>query len=275
MVWLRVLAVLPDESKGAGLQITVGVPIVYDEAIKVLEVHYRNSSFDFDSLKLRNVTPVGIRYVSYCTTSVLCHKTFRAGNWIELEANGRNRLGGMTGFAKETYLITKIPLGAVHPSAETRDIYDGKLPRATSDELRALLAGGGTAKSNALSSEAFVIAARTELEAEGYSVAPLGADSGTLYTNARELKLTSKTVDCGKKWGMAFISDKRTETNVLIAVSNRDGAVNVQAAVGGILRISVPFGSGSADLMLTCKPTGVLEQEIATKIAPRVGLVAG
>jgi hypothetical protein len=269
-VGLEVFAVMPDESKGVGLRMTVGEPIAYDEAIKVLEVHYRNSAFDFDSLKLRNVTPTGIRYVAYCTTSVLCHKTFRAGNWVELESNGRNRLGGMTGFAKETYLITKIPPGAVHPSAETLDQYDGRLPRATSDELRTLLAGGVTVKANARSPEEFMTAVRTELEAGGFSVAPLGAVTGTLYTNARDLKLTSKTVDCGKKWGMGYIGDNRTETTVLIAVSNRDGAVNVQAAVGGVLRVSVPFGSGSADLTLTCKPTGVLEQDIATKIAARL-----
>jgi hypothetical protein len=46
-------------------------------------------------------------------------------------------------------------------------------------------------------------------------------------TSCTRQKLTAKTVDCGKKWGMAYIGDHRTETTVLIAVSDTTDAILV------------------------------------------------
>jgi hypothetical protein len=263
---IEVFSSVPEKYRGAMMKVSAGEPLRESEAIAVLVSHYKHTAIDSDSIKLRAVTLKGPRYMAYCAAGFGCNHAFRGGTLVELEVNGRNRMGGMTGFESEQYLITKVSLAASESAGVATEQVDGRAPRATADELRKSLSTGVTIKSEH-SPEEVLGAARTILEADGYVVGPFDPATGSLYTEVREIKLTSNHADCGKKWGMGYIGDKRTETTVLVAVSAKNGAVTVQAGVGGILRVNTPFGAGAADVTLTCNSNGALEQEIATKLA--------
>jgi hypothetical protein len=91
-------------------KLKLGEPVTKDEAIKVLEIYYRNTAFDFDSLKIRDIKIDTPRYAVWCSNPTIfgCLEwNGAAGTWVEYEVNGKNRSGGMTGYSKVIQLIRK------------------------------------------------------------------------------------------------------------------------------------------------------------------------
>jgi hypothetical protein len=260
---------IPPQYSGPMQKLAPGEPMSEEELGKVLEIHYKNSAFDFDTFRVRNLVASGPRYIAFCVVSgpfAPCTHKFRAGTWIDLETNGKNRLGGMTGFEPASLLITKESPGRDTQAVVSEQI-DGRAEAATTEELRNQLNAGVTIESDKPLTEVMT-AARSVLEAAGYAISSTSTDPTILYTDVRNLKLDSKTADCGKMLGMGYVGDKRTETNILIVVSYRDGHVTVQSGVGGIMRVTIPFGATrNADKILSCQSSGVIDKDIAEKIA--------
>lgn len=99
-----------------GTRVSPGCKMTEDEAMKVLELWFRRYSIDFESIKLRN-THVGDRqYVIWCHNPLffICSDwQIRAGTWVEYEVNGKNRMGGMTGYQREIKAIRKSPKNGI------------------------------------------------------------------------------------------------------------------------------------------------------------------
>jgi hypothetical protein len=261
----------PDKYKAEMARIPIGEPVTMEDATKVIEAYYKKTAFDFDSIKVRKLAVIGGRYLTWCTDYlVTClSRAHRAGTWIEFEVNGENRLGGMTGFEPVRILVTKVPASAAPESVASQTAVQGqgigRIPAATLELLKKELSTG-TMTIIDKSPQEILQTARQVLEEHGFAIVPGEEASNTLYTAPRQMKLTKKEADCGKMMGMGYIGDSRTETTVLVAVTAQQGTINVQAAIDGILRVNLPFGSGAGDKALTCKSTGVLDQLIATEI---------
>jgi hypothetical protein len=98
--------------KAAMARLTLGDEVTREEVIAVLDAHFHEVAFDYDSVKLRKLQVGARRYVSWCAAPGLfgaCYDTqFRAGTWVEFEVNGKNRHGGMVGFERNIVLIRKL-----------------------------------------------------------------------------------------------------------------------------------------------------------------------
>lgn len=100
----------PEEAKGSG--VTPGCKTTDAEAIAVLEAWYRKYSYDFDSIKLRNLSVGERHYIAWCSNPLfmLCSTwQIRAGTWVEYEVSGKNLHGGRTAFSREIKAIRKNP----------------------------------------------------------------------------------------------------------------------------------------------------------------------
>jgi hypothetical protein len=98
----------PDEAKGSG--VTIGCKTTETEAIAVLEAWYRKYSYDFDSIKIRNLSVGKQQYIVWCSNPLfmLCSTwEIRAGTWVEYEVSGKNLHGGRTAFSREIRAIRK------------------------------------------------------------------------------------------------------------------------------------------------------------------------
>jgi hypothetical protein len=263
---LEIFDAVPEKYRGDFLRKPSGELMGSDEVAKVLEIYYRESAFDFDSMKIRNLAIPGLRYVSVCDSFVVqcLTRTVRAGTFITYEVNSKNRLGGMTGFEGQQLLITMLPA-----TEETATTVPGRIPRATAEQLKGVLSDGYSAAVD-VPVDQVLRTAQTVLTKEGFTFAATGPAGSELYSDPLVLKLTSKQAGCGKLYGLAYVGDSRTETTVLAAVSAADGKLVVHLAVAGILRVDTPkifgAGGGPADKALTCTSTGALERELADKI---------
>lgn len=261
---LEIFNEVPEQYRGDFLRVPAGERVTTDEVAKILEVYYRDIAFDFDSMKLRNLEAPGLRYVSICDSFLVqCRtRTVHAGTLVTYEVNGKNREGGMTGFESRQLLITKVAA-----DAPTEPTAPGRIARATPEQLKTSLSDGYSTQIDRPVDEVLA-AARSVLSQAGFSITPSDLGGSGVVSDPRTLKLTSKQADCGKLYGLSYIGDKRTETTILMAVSDDNGNVRVRLAVNGILRVDMPklLGGGAADKALTCTSTGALEREFADKI---------
>lgn len=85
-------------------------PVSEEEAVKVLDVYYRNVAFDPDSIVVKDLTlgTHGVR--TWCMYRLFkkCGQFYgAAGTLVEFDVNGKNRSGGMTGYSHSVVLIRK------------------------------------------------------------------------------------------------------------------------------------------------------------------------
>jgi hypothetical protein len=102
----------PPEAFAEGFKaVNPGGTVTQDEALNVIKAQYRKTAFNFDSIKIRNFKVGSVSWVTWCSIPILfgcLERQFRAGTLVELEANGMNQSGGMTGFVTRHVLIRKV-----------------------------------------------------------------------------------------------------------------------------------------------------------------------
>lgn len=104
--------------------------------------------------------------------------------------------------------------------------------------------------------------ARLVLISEGYQIASSDADSGTISTAPRNLRVTPDTADCGTTMGIDYLKDNRTSTRVSYGLIIDDGKLTVKANVEGEYKP----GAVTQDMTLTCISRGLLEKNLFEKI---------
>jgi len=90
-------------------KLDMGEPMSESEVVQVLEIYFRHTAIDFESLKLRGMKTGEPVYALWCGEWFLVCLEGRgaAGTLVQFEVNGRNRQGGMTGYQARTLLIRK------------------------------------------------------------------------------------------------------------------------------------------------------------------------
>jgi hypothetical protein len=267
-----ITSTVPEVYKDDFAQLSAGEAVDVDEATKLLDAYYHEYAFDYDAVKIRALQVGGVSYAVRCTYDSLNRCTtrdVRVANLVSFEVNSKNRQGGMTGFENRMFLIAKISKGAV-PNKLIAVSDPGRIPPPTFEDMKNLL-GNGVALPINLSVDDALAAARAVLQRNGYSIKPSGDPQNEVWTLPRQLKLTSKEADCGKKLGLGYIGEKRTETFVVLKIAVDGNNIRGNMAVSGIQRLDMPkmVGGGAADNALKCSSTGVVEREIVTQIAAR------
>lgn len=90
-----------------------GADISQHEIEKVIDIYYKNSAYDYESIRLRNIS-IGYRqFITYCSTPVIwgiCDTGWVAvaGVPVFFDADGRNLSGGKTGYARVALMIRKV-----------------------------------------------------------------------------------------------------------------------------------------------------------------------
>lgn len=110
---------VPDKYRDAATGLNTGEPVTKEQALAVLDADYRDSAFDYDSVRLRGLTVQRPGFVAWCSNISLfgcLNRELRAGTWVEFEANGRNRQGGMTGFQRRIVMIRRVPAAPPAPA---------------------------------------------------------------------------------------------------------------------------------------------------------------
>lgn len=90
----------------------LGVEISKDEAARVLDVYYKAVSFDYSSVKIKNLNVSGLAYWYWCDNPLfgLCtsnSKHLFMGNNVVFQINAKNRSGGFTGYQDTLLLIRR------------------------------------------------------------------------------------------------------------------------------------------------------------------------
>lgn len=97
-------------------KLKLGGLVLKDEAIKVLEIYYRNTAIDFGSIVIRDVkVDTEPKYAVWCGNPFIlgCLEwKGAAGTLVEYAINGKNRSGGMAGFKNTYQLIRKFSTAA-------------------------------------------------------------------------------------------------------------------------------------------------------------------
>ncbi|MFZ5544020.1 MAG: hypothetical protein ACOZJZ_10715 [Pseudomonadota bacterium] len=112
---------VPEKYRDAAAGLNTGEPVTKEQALAVLDADYRDSAFDYDSVRLRGLAVQRRGFVAWCSNISLfgcLNRELRAGTWVEFEANGRNRQGGMTGYQRRIVMIRRVP-GAPAASASS------------------------------------------------------------------------------------------------------------------------------------------------------------
>ncbi len=261
---------VPKKYAGPFSRISPGAEIPRAEIIKIIDAHFKETAFNYDSIKVRKIEASWPRYVAGCsvpTLILLCaSRTYLAGTVVTFESNGQNRLGGMAGFQPVTWLVRN----AVGDSSLTDgggDSRSGLVAPATDSQLHAHLSPE-VVTGIAADPAAILRTARALLEQRGFNVTEDTA-SGGLVTAARQFKLTADQADCGKIMGIGFIRDKRTETTVLLTVSAADAQMHVQMAIDGVQHVKA-LGGGSSDNVLNCRSLGTYEKALEIDVGSAV-----
>ena len=105
--------------------------------------------------------------------------------------------------------------------------------------------------------------ARINLEQDGFSVIQYDEKIGTLVTAANQKRLKSSEADCGKVFGIPYLSDKRASTSVQVFLTVSIKMLTARIAVDGIYRA----GHGNHDQALRCRSRGVFESELLRRLS--------
>ena len=105
-------------------------------------------------------------------------------------------------------------------------------------------------------------AAKRVLTEQGYVVISSGQPAGSFTTAPLHKRLSMKEADCGRKWGIPYLLDGRTKTNISLTVVASGGEMKLSSGILGVMKV----GMGADDIALTCTSKGVLEANMAQAI---------
>lgn len=82
-----------------------------EEVQQVLSAYYEKNAFEINSVAIRNLkVATTTSWAIWCANPWLfgcLEYRGSGGTWVEFEANGRNRSGGMTGFQRNIWMVRK------------------------------------------------------------------------------------------------------------------------------------------------------------------------
>lgn len=88
-----------------------GELVTRDEALAVINAYYEKNAFDNASIVIRGLkVGTATSWAIWCANPWLfgcLEQRGSGGTWVEFEANGRNRSGGMTGFQRTIWMVRK------------------------------------------------------------------------------------------------------------------------------------------------------------------------
>ena len=100
-----------------------------------MDWYFKNTAFDYDSIKIRNLKLLPPKYITWCTDYVFfCMGTWQAiaGYVVTYESNGKNRQGGMSGFKPAIQTIHKTISGgstvATYPATSDSKTNEQRVP---------------------------------------------------------------------------------------------------------------------------------------------------
>lgn len=247
---------VPAKFAGAFARISTGDEIPRAEVINIIDAYFHETAFNYESMKVRKIDISWPKYIAGCSVptilSLCAARTYLAGSFVTFESNGANRLGGMTGFRPNAWLVRRASAGGSLTDGAGDD-RSAKVSAATGEQLRRRL-GPEVAIDYAGRLEAGLAASRKVFELHGYTVSD-DATAG-LVTAARQIKLSAAQADCGSIMGIGFIRDKRAETTVLLVATVDESRICVRLAIDGVVH----------DNILTCSSMGTLEKSLAAEI---------
>jgi len=87
-----------------------GSHVAPTQVTPVLEAYFKDSAIDFESIRIRHLQIDERGYAAWCTNPTIfgcAYRELRAGTPVRFEVNGRNRVGGMTGFEPRIFMIRR------------------------------------------------------------------------------------------------------------------------------------------------------------------------
>ena len=125
----------------------------------------------------------------------------------------------------------------------------------------------GTAPALAVSvkanKEQIVRTAQRVLALEGVQVLSADTFVGIISAGPWFARLTPAHADCGTTMGIDYLKDNRTETSAMLTLIADDNRLTIKTAMSA----SYKPGAVDQDIKLTCVSRGLLERELAEKIA--------
>lgn len=120
----------------------------------------------------------------------------------------------------------------------------------------------GNQQSLTASKEKILTAAKKVLITEGYQIASIDNEAGTISTALRTVKVKPEQANCGTTMGLDYLKDHRTVTRLGLGIIADDNSLAINANVEAEYR---PH-SAQQDITLTCVSRGVIEQALQDKI---------
>lgn len=131
------------------------------------------------------------------------------------------------------------------------------------DSLSFSASYGGSKSFNYKGSRESMFSAVLEvINSAGFGVSFADKQSGTISTLARDLRVSTLEADCGRTFGIDYLLDNRTHTQVSLNANISESRVSVRANILGEYKP----GDVSQDITLTCVSKGMLEIRILQQI---------
>jgi hypothetical protein len=103
------------------------------------------------------------------------------------------------------------------------------------------------------------------LASEGYPILTASKEAGVISTGKKLTKLTEADADCGNIWGLPYVKDDRTTTNVsqsvILVSAGSSTAVTVNTQIEGLFNAQ----AGGDGKRLDCFSQGSLEKSLLQK----------
>lgn len=109
---------------------------------------------------------------------------------------------------------------------------------------------------------ATLTAIKAWLEGQGFKTISFSVNDGYIATAPKPYPMTSDTADCGKVFGISYLKDKRTATDVQIFAEISGGKISITTSINGVYRP----GYGNPDKPLTCTSKGMFEAKLIADI---------
>ena len=92
-------------------KLPLGELVMRQEVEAVIKAYYEKNAFDSTSISIRNlIVRTNLSWSIWCTNPWIfgCLEWLGSGGtWVEFEANGRNRSGGLSGYQRTIWMVRK------------------------------------------------------------------------------------------------------------------------------------------------------------------------